>query len=191
MLEACAGDLDERLWASVHENQQVVKLLLPDEVAFLLRDEDALTQLKELLRVGQFFIHYTLTEPVKNNSDEPTNCDDDGGVEPNDGELQGVTEERADNLLVVDKDDQVLLLLHLLLLHLSLVLLPQFLVDLTRALFPLFGSVLRFDVVLGVSAVENTWRITKVCGTILTASTIRGTKRECPVVDHGALPIEL
>lgn len=87
MLESGAGDLDERLRASVHQNQQVVKLFLTDEVAFLLRDEDALTQLKELLRVGQFFIHYTLTQPVENNSDKSTNCDDDGGVESNDGEL--------------------------------------------------------------------------------------------------------
>jgi hypothetical protein len=52
VLQPGSGDFDEGLRAPVHQNQEVVELLFPDQIALLLSDEDSLTDLEQLFGVG-------------------------------------------------------------------------------------------------------------------------------------------
>lgn len=123
-------------------------MLLPHQVALLLSNEDSSAELEELLRVGQLLVHHSLAYAVEYDANEAANGDDDGGVESDDRELQGVSKEGSDNLFVVEQDDQALILVDLLLLHLGSVLLSELLVKLAGRLLSPLCPVLRLDLLL-------------------------------------------
>lgn len=117
----------------------------------MLRYEYAFAELEELLRIRQLLVHDALAYSVEDDANHAADRDDDRGVETDDRQLHGISEERADDLLVVEQYDQVLLFFDLLLGHLCLLLLSELLVDFARGLLALLGSVLYFDFFLAIS----------------------------------------
>ena len=191
MLKSSSCNLDKRLGASVHQNQKIIQLLLSYQISFLLGDEYTLTDLKELFSAWQLLVHNSLTDSIEDDSDKSSNRDNDRCIETNDRKLQRTAKERADNFLVINENDKILLILNLLFRHFCLILFSEFLLDLTGGLFSFLSLVFHIYIILSIPRVKNTRSVTKISCMILTSTTVTGTERECPIVDRISLSIKL
>jgi len=107
LLVSCHSD--HQLWGAVDHDQQVVESLLGAHVALELGNEDALTDLEQFLSVGKLFVKDALRVSIEDDSQESTHRVYDRNVDSNNAHGHGTGQEVADDCVVVDHDDEVLL----------------------------------------------------------------------------------
>lgn len=102
-----AIDFDQGLWATVHSNQEVIETFLLNQVTLKLSNINAFANFKELLgglRI-HFFIYDSLRDPIENEAQEPTDGNDDSGVETHHRKLESCPKECTNDLFVIHDQD--------------------------------------------------------------------------------------
>ena len=105
MLESSTSNFDQSFRTSIHQDQQIIQLLLSDQVTFLLSNKDSLTYFKKLFSIWEFFIHDPLGNSIEDNSNESTNSDDDRCIETNDTHAKCISEKSTDNLFIIQQNN--------------------------------------------------------------------------------------